>query len=113
VAAVNAAGLEGAFSRTSFFAIVPPEPLPVATAPPRPAPALVLDSVEEVAPGVVLVAGRADARAAVTLNGVAVRVMADGSFSEYLQRGGTRELVVRATDAGGAFSEQARPLAPR
>ncbi len=112
VAAVSAEGLEGAFSRTSIFAIVPPEPRPLASASPA-RPRLVLDSVEEVAPGVVLVAGRADARAAVTLNGVAVRVAADGSFSEYLQSGDARELVVRATVPGGAFSEQSRPLAPR
>jgi hypothetical protein len=113
VAAVNAAGIEGAFSSTSLFSIVAPEPRSAATAPPGAAPALVLDSVEEVAPGVVLVAGRADRRAVVTMNGVAVRVMTDGSFSEYLQPGGARELVVRATVAGGAFSEQSRPLARR
>jgi hypothetical protein len=113
VAAVNAAGLEGAFSRTSLFAIVEPAPRAVASPPPAATPRLVLESVEEVAPGVVLVAGRADARAAVTLNGVPVRVMADGSFSEYLQKGSARELVVRATVPGGAFSEQSRPLPPR
>ncbi len=113
VAAVNAAGLEGAFSRTSLFMIAEPEPKAVAPSPPPAQPRLVLDSVEEVAPGVLLVAGRADPRAAVTLNGASARVMADGTFSEYLQPGAARELVVRATLPGGAVSEQSRPLAPR
>jgi len=113
VAAVNAAGLEGAFSRTSLFAVVEPEPKPVATAAPAAAPRLSLDAVEAVAPGVLLVTGRADPKAAVTLNGASVRVMADGSFSEYLQPGAAREIVVRATIAGGASSEQSRPLAQR
>jgi hypothetical protein len=113
VAAVNEAGLEGAFSRTSLFAVVPPEPRPVASAPAASPPRLVLDAFEEVAPGIVHVSGHADARAVVTLNGVAVRVASDGSFGEYLSRGDAAELVVRATVPGGAFSEQSRPLTPR
>ncbi len=113
VAAVNAAGLEGAFSRVSLFTVVPPAPRPVANAAAAAKLRLVLDTVEEVAPGVVLVAGRADTRAEVTLNGVQVRVATDGTFSEYLQRGAAPELVVRATVPGGAFSEHTRPLGPR
>ncbi len=112
VAAVSQAGLEGAFSRTSLFAIVVPEPRPSASPRPAAPPRLGLDSVEQVAPGIVLVAGHADPRAAVTLNGVATRVMGDGSFSEYLQSGDARELIVRATLAG-ASTEQSRSLAPR
>jgi hypothetical protein len=112
VAAVNAAGLEGAFSRTSLFSVVPPAPQPVANVA-RATARLLLESVDEVAPGVVLVAGRADPRAAVTLNGVRVRLAADGSFSECLQTGDASELIVRAAVPGGAVSEQSRPLGSR
>jgi len=61
VAAVNKEGLEGAFSRVSYFQVVEPEtPQPVATpAPEVAAPTLVLQAVDEVSPGIVHVGGRA------------------------------------------------------
>ena len=115
VAAINKDGLEGGFSRVSFFAVVEPEvPLPAVTPTPGPkAPALTLQALDEVAPGIVHVGGRTDAGAAVTVNGSAVKVLADGSFSEYVRYGGTGELVVRATGPDGLFTEQSRAVSKR
>jgi hypothetical protein len=114
VSAVNKDGLEGAFSRVSFFAVVEPE------TPPQPAPTpgvappvLVLQALDEVAPGVVHVGGRTDPGVTLLVNGNAVKVMPDGSFSEYVRRSGPGEVVIRATGAEGQFTEQARPVSKR
>jgi hypothetical protein len=112
VAAVNKDGLEGAFSRTSFFSVVQPETPPTPT-PEAKAPALVLLALDEVAPGVVHVGGRTDPGTVVTVVGTEVKVLADGSFSEYVRRAGTAELVVRATGPDGRFTEQARAVSKR
>ena len=107
VAAVNREGLEGAFSRTAFFSVIAP-----ATPQPTPAPAtgplLVLQAVEQVAPGIVHVGGRTDPGGTVEVDGAALRVLPDGSFSEYLRHEGG-DVLVRATSSGGAVTEQSRP----
>ena len=113
VAAVNRDGLEGAFSRTSFFSVVEPETPKPAPTPASGAPSLALLVVDEVAPGVVHVGGRTDAGAAVTVDGTAVKVLPDGSFSEYVKRSGSADLVVRATGRDGQFVEQARAVSKR
>jgi hypothetical protein len=114
VAAVNRDGLEGAFSRTSFFSVVepqtPPSPPPP---PPAPLPLLVLHSVEEVTPGVIYVGGRTAAGARVEVNGTPVRVMPDGSFGEYLRGTGARQVLVRSTAADGTVSELSRAVPGR
>jgi hypothetical protein len=113
VSAVNKAGLEGAFSRVSFFAVVPPEtPLPTPTPGVKP-PVLVLQALDEVAPGVVHVGGRTDPGATVMVDGTAVKVLPDGSFSEYVRRSGPGEVVIRATGADGQFAEQAHAVSKR
>jgi hypothetical protein len=115
VAAVNKDGLEGAFSRVSFFAVVPPrapEPAPTPEPGDEP-PALLLQALDEVAPGIVHVGGRTDPGATVTVNGTPVRVMPDGSFSEYVRRSGAGDIVVRTTSPDGRFAEQARAVAKR
>jgi hypothetical protein len=115
VSAVNKDGLEGAPSRVSFFAVVEPE-APVLPPSPTPGPeplTLQLQAVEEVAPGIVHVGGRTLAGAAVTVNGTAVKVMSDGSFSEYVKHSGPDQVVVRATAPDGQFTEQARAVAKR
>jgi hypothetical protein len=115
VSAVNRDGLEGASSRVSFFAVVEPEaPRPAAT----PAPAaetltLVLQALDEVTPGIVHVGGRTVAGATVTVDGTAVKVMSDGSFSEYVKHSGASPVVVRSTGADGQFTEQSRAVAKR
>ena len=76
-------------------------------------PALVLQALDEVAPGVVHVGGRTDPGATVLVNGTAVKVMPDGSFSEYVRRSGPGEVVIRATGADGQFTEQARAVSKR
>jgi hypothetical protein len=115
VSAVNKDGLEGAPSRVSFFAVVEPEvpqPAPTATPGLQP-PALVLQAVDEVAPGIVHVGGRTDPGAAVTVDGTPVKVMPDGSFSEHVRRGGTGGVLVRATAEDGQFTEQTRAVSKR
>jgi hypothetical protein len=116
VAAINKDGLEGAFSRVSHFQVVEPEApvLPVATpAPEASALTLVLQAVDEVAPGIVHVGGRAARGATVTVNGTPVKVLPDGSFSEFVRHSGPGEVVVRATTDDGQFTEQARAVSKR
>jgi hypothetical protein len=115
VAAVNEAGLEGAFSRVSFFSV---EPLPEATGVEVPMPALgppflTLAALEEVAPGVLHVHGRADPGSVVTVNDHEVTVLPDGSFSEHVRRPGGTEVTVRATGPDEQFTEQSRPIPRR
>ncbi len=115
VSAVNKDGLEGASSRVSFFAVVEPEvpqPAPTPTPGVKP-PALVLQALDEVAPGIVHVGGRTDPGATVTVDGTAVKVMPDGSFSEYVRHSGPGEVVVRATGPDGQFTEQSRAVSKR
>jgi hypothetical protein len=107
VAAVNREGLEGAFSRTAFFSVIAPA-TPQPTAAPAPGPLLVLQAVEQVAPGIVHVGGRTDPGGTVEVDGAALRVRPDGSFSEYLRHEGG-DVLVRATSPGGAVTEQSRP----
>jgi len=114
VAAVNREGLEGAFSRTSFFSVFQaPAPAPSPTPEAGPPPPLVLQTVEEVAPGVVHVGGRTVAGATVEVGGIAMRVRPDGSFSEHIRPVGGREVIVRATTPDGAVTELTRTLARR
>ena len=115
VSAVNKDGLEGAPSRVAFFAVVEPEveqPEPIPTPGPEPL-TLVLQAVDEIAPGIVHVGGRTLAGATVTVNGTAVKVMPDGSFSEYVRHSGPAQLVVRATGTDGQFTEQSRAASKR
>ena len=113
VAAVNKDGLEGAFSRTSFFSVVEPEAPKPSPTPARGAPSLALLAVDEVAPGVIHVGGRTDPGAAVSVDGTAVKVLADGSFSEYVRRSGSADVVVRATGPDGQFTERASAVSKR
>ncbi len=108
VSAVSKEGLEGAFSRVSFFVVALPEPpRPSATPKPRP-PLLVVERLVEVAPGVVHLQGRADPDATVTVDGATVRVGADGGFGEYVRHPRPGALVIRASSADGRSSELSR-----
>jgi hypothetical protein len=115
VSAVNKDGLEGASSRVSFFAVVEPEvpqPAPTPTPGVEP-PSLVVQALDEVAPGVVHVGGRTAAGATVTVDGTEVKVLPDGSFSEYVRHSGPGEVVIRATRPDGQFTEQSRAVSKR
>ena len=116
VAAVNEAGLEGAFSRVSFFSVEPlPEPEPeVADAQPDLGlPVLSLEAIEAVGAGVLHVHGRAQPGSTVTVDGYEITIRSDGSFSEYVRRTGQAEVVVQATGPGGESTEHARPVPRR
>lgn len=114
VSAVNKDGLEGASSRVSYFAVVVPDvPQPVATPSTETGPPLTLQAVEEVAPGVVHVGGRTRPGSTVTVDGTPVKVMPDGSFSEYVHRAGPGDVVVRVTAPDGEVTEQTRSVAKR
>jgi hypothetical protein len=116
VAGVNKDGVEGAFSRVSHFQVVepeaPPQPVPTPT-PEAPAPTLVVQAVDEVSPGIVHVGGRAPRGATVTVNGTPVKVLPDGSFSEFVRHTGPGEVLVRATAEDGQFVEQSRGVSKR
>jgi hypothetical protein len=115
VAAVNEAGLEGAFSRVSFFRVEPvPEPEPGDVVAPEPdVPRLTVAAVEDVGAGVLHVQGRAEPGSTVTVDGYEIAVQADGSFSEYVKRTGQAEVMVQATGPDGQSTEQARPVPSR
>ena len=113
VSAVNKDGLEGAFSRVSFFSVVEPETPPPSVAPEARGPTLVLLALDELAPGIVHVGGRTTPGASVTVDGNVVQVFADGSFSEYVKRGGPGAVVIRATGSDGRFTEQARAVSKK
>jgi hypothetical protein len=70
-------------------------------------------AAEEVAPGVVHVGGRAPRGATVTVNGTPVKVLPDGSFSEFVRHSGAGQVVVRATAEDGQFVERSRAVTKR
>jgi len=116
VSAVTKDGLEGAPSRVSFFAVVAPEVPPAPTPTPAPGlepPTLVVQALDEVAPGIVHVGGRTAAGATVTVDGTPVKVLPDGSFSEYVRHSGRGAVVVRAARPDGPFTEQSRAVSKR
>jgi len=95
---------------------VEPEAPAVPAATPSPSatpPTLVVQAAEEVAPGVVHVGGRAPRGATVTVNGTPVKVLPDGSFSEFVRHSGPGEVVVRATAEDGQFVERSRAVTKR
>lgn len=98
VAGVSREGVEGDFSRVSSFSVV--ERAPTAD-PPR----LAVEATA-VLDGVVLVSGRTDPGASVSVDGVQVTVLPDGSFGEHLRTARTGFLVVRATGPDGQFTER-------
>ncbi len=102
VAGVNKEGLEGDFSKVSLFSVVrppPPEPSP------GDAPSLAVEATA-VLEGIVQVKGRTEPGVSVTVDGHVVKVLPDGSFSEFLKGNGRESVVVRATSRSGRFTEE-------
>jgi hypothetical protein len=103
VAAVAAAGLEGAYSETWRFTLAKTV---VRTGPP---PALQIETLE-LKGSVLHVRGQTEPGATLLINDEKVRVEADGSFTEFLAvaQGATAEVVLRATSRGGGVAELRR-----
>jgi hypothetical protein len=106
VAGVSKEGLEGDYSRVSLFSVVQPVAEPSPAAPPP----LTVDAAAMLE-GVVLVKGQTARGASVTVDGHVVRVLTDGSFSEYVRKAGPGTIVVRATGADGQVTERERRVA--
>lgn len=107
VAGVNADGVEGKYSKVSNFAVVQPaqEPAPAPSA----GDALTLAPLE-IMGGVVALRGRVAPGATVSVDGIEIKVQPDGSFSEFLQKGNRRELIIKVTGPGGEVTEDKRPV---
>lgn len=105
VAGVTPEGLEGDFSRVSFFSVVTPSPEPSPTG----APGLTVDAAA-VMDGILQVKGRTERGASVTVDGHEVKVLLDGSFSEFVKGTEKGFVVVRATGANGQVTEQRRTV---
>ncbi len=106
VAGVSKDGLEGDFSKVSLFSVLsPPQPEPSVAGPPS----LTVDAAA-VLEGIVQVKGRTDPGVSVTVDGHEVKVLPDGSFSEFVKGNPREPVVVRATSAGGRFTEQKRTV---
>jgi len=106
VAAVNKEGFEGAFSKVSSFSVVKPtEATPTPAATTDEGPALSVDPVDALE-GAIQVRGRTKPGTTVTVDGITVKVQADGSFSEFVKRSARTEVVVKATGPDGQITEQ-------
>jgi hypothetical protein len=105
VAAVNKEGFEGAFSKVSSFSVIKPVAATPTPAPGEEGPALSMDPVDALE-GALQVRGRTKPGATVTVDGVTVKVQADGSFSEFVKRSARTEVVVKATSPDGQVTEQ-------
>jgi hypothetical protein len=109
VAGVSKEGLEGDFSKVSLFSVLgPPQPEPS----PAGAPSLTVDAAA-ILEGIVQVKGRTDPGVSVTVDGHEVKVLPDGSFSEFVKRNQKESVVVRATSAGGRSTEQKRTVSAK
>ena len=107
VAAVAADGEEGDYSKVSSFSVVRPPAEPAPT--PSAGEALAL-ARPEVMGNVVAVRGRVAPGSRVSIDGIAIRVEPDGSFSEFIQKGFRRELTFKVTSPGGLVTEETRPV---
>jgi hypothetical protein len=105
VAGVTKEGIDGDFSKVSLFSVVkPPQPEPSTGFPLTFEAAAVLE-------GILHVKGRTEPGASVTVDGREVKVLPDGSFSEFVKRTENESVVVRATSASGQFAERTRAVA--
>jgi hypothetical protein len=108
VAAVDKNGNQGQFSDFFRFSVAAPGRAPGAGGPPPP---LTIQSLE-VRSNILLIKGRTEAGASVTVNGQRVPVLDDGSFNEFitLDQAGKQVVVVRATGINGGVRELRRPV---
>jgi hypothetical protein len=103
VAAVDKDGNEGSFTEPSRFVVSQ-------GAPPGAPPPLTLEPLTPRGQ-TLLVKGRTEAGATLTVNGLPIEVRSDGSFNEVLAlAAGPQEIVVRAVGVGGGVAEQRRSV---
>jgi hypothetical protein len=109
VAALDAAGNEGAFSSFARFNVTR-----AAAGGPETVPPLEIDALD-VRTNIVQLKGRTEPGATVTVNGQRVDVQPDGSFNEFLSlaRLGRQTLVLRAVGLNGGVAEQRRTVEAR
>jgi hypothetical protein len=106
VAAIDAAGNEGAFSPLGRFNITRATAGGADAGPPLEI------ALVEVRADIVQIKGRTEPGATVTVNGQRIDVQPDGSFNEFLSLGrlGRQTLVVRAVGLNGGVAEQRRTV---
>ena len=92
VASIDEKGIQGAFADFAGFTVAEVAPGPLLT----------IDAIE-VRKSVLMLKGRTEVGASVTVNGQKLEVLGDGSFIEYitLAGGGAQRLVIRAEAAQG------------
>ena len=108
VAAVDKNGNQGQFSDFFRFSVAAPGRAPGAGGPPPP---LTIQSLE-VRSNILLIKGRTEAGASVTVNGQRVPVLDDGSFNEFitLEKPGRQVVTIRATSINGGVNTQQRSV---
>ena len=106
VAAVGAQGLEGGYSDFASFSIVK-----ASTADAAAPPALAIETLERRG-NILLLRGRTEPGSRVTVNGDAIEIQPDGTFSEHLPADQDQPpaIVVRAVSKAGGITEQRRAV---
>jgi hypothetical protein len=106
VAAVDSANSEGRFSDFARFSVTRP-PTPVAGAPPP-----LAITAFDIRTNILRIKGQTDPGASVFVNGEAVAVHPDGTFSEFvtLEKLGPQEVKLRVVGAAGGVREETRSV---
>ncbi len=112
VAGLTPDGVQGKFSTPVSFKVERTAPVRVAA--PVATPMLVITSFEA-RDNVLRLVGKTEPGARLTVNGDAVTVQQDGSFSEFVtlaRKQGEQSVVIRATSRSGGVAEETRALSP-
>lgn len=111
VAGMTADGVQGKFSAPVPFKVA----RIAAPSPPLAAPPMLKIDAFEVRDNVLRLVGKTEPGARLTVNGDAVIVQPDGSFSEFVtlaRKQGEQRVVIRSTSVSGGVAEETRALTP-